>query len=330
MNQNQTLPIWNNLPAALQIRSHRGSVPFSREVLFRSILPSSVDFVQAAKIVMQVENRLQEERGQKFSSDTIAQLVKSNLSEIAGTEEVERLTVWQKFIKSHTPFIIIVNGLPGLGMESLAQSAAFRFGIQAVISSDVLIKFGIRETIDKTFQTDIVKILQKARKKKSTGVLSDEKIKQIFRDSTKNIHRLLNETISDTVRNRGHTLLYGTFFTPHCIDLARLNNEIVYICVTAAILNESEFCKRLKPLSTDEKTDAPVEALWNLQKHLVTESAHYGIPVVKLTHFDSAVSKIMQLAVQEIEKQISKEKLFENALENLRSLLEEVHAPAKH
>ena len=87
---------------------------------------------------------------------------------------------------------------------------------------------------------------------------------------------------------------------------------------------------RDKALQTDEKMDTPIEALWNLQKHLVTESAHYGIPVVKLTHFDSAVSKIMQLAVQEIEKQISKERLFENALENLRTLLEEVHAPAKH
>ena len=72
MNQDQTLPIWNNLPVTLQIRSHRGSVHFSRELLFRSILPSSVDYVQAAKIVMQVENLLQEERGQKFSSDTIA------------------------------------------------------------------------------------------------------------------------------------------------------------------------------------------------------------------------------------------------------------------
>ena len=330
MNQDQTLPIWNNLPAALQIRSHQGSVPFSRDILFRSILPSGIDYIQAAKIVMHVENRLQEEKRKFISSDTIAQLVKSNLSVIAGTEAVERLILWKKFIKSQTPFVIIVNGLPGLGMEDIVHSTAFRFGIQAVISPGALKKIDARGTRDKTLQVDIVNTLRKECKKKSSGNLSDEKIKQIFRDSTKNIQGLLNETIFNTARNKGHALLYGTFFTPHCIDLANIKNEIVYICVTAVVLNESGFYKRLKPLSTDKKTDTPVEALWDLQKHIVTESAHYGIPVVKLTHFDSAVSKIMQLAVQEIEKQISKERLFEDALENLRILLEEVHAPLKH
>ena len=327
----KTLPLWTDLPVALRVRSTRGTVPYSREILLRSILSSGMEPDQAATVVHQLEKHFTSYNKKTVPSRLIRNIIHRIISNTASPEFAERYLFWQKFKKDKRPFILLLFGVPGAGKSALASSVAYRLGIQNVLNADAIANLPIKGINTYKKVSDYAFEFLNQVKENKDFPASEENIISLFIEYAEQSADVLYAVIRSAVYHGINTIIHGSTITPGMVDIRRFHGKVVIVSVTIALPGKNELKRRLDVGAGNKVSVKEVNALWIIQKFLTFRSTQSRIPVIQNLSFDASIAKIMQFCSNHLKNRFSKSGSLEDTIDALRMILADVHAPlSKH
>ena len=332
MKQEKTLPIWEDLPVPLQVRSAHGTAPFSRELLFRSVLPSGIEFDRAVEIVHQTEKLLLEEETKTVASKHIRNVVYNLLTKNITSDAAESYIEWRKFEKDGRPFILILCSAPGMGNEVLASSVAFRLGMQDCLNIDMLTGFAFTKNAPRISAPTTLRALLKRNSGKKAAALPAVNIRNKFKEYARQSPGVMHAAIRIAMKNNVSTILYGSSIIPGSLDLRTIRNGSVFTAVTIAASSKDELSRsadRLGLFTGKHASAGELRILWTIHEFMISEAVQNQIPIVHTVSYDAVVAKIVQICSNHLKKRMSKSGLLEDAVDTVRSILAGVHQPAR-
>jgi len=322
MKRDSTLPLWDNLPVSLQVRRRTVTVPYSREKLYRSLLPCDIAPDYAVKAVKMTEQKIAQEGKSVISTARIRALVTGFLSASAGEEAADSYQVWRNFEKESRPFVLLLCGAPGVGKAALASAVSWKLGIDRIVDFDylscVLHRNGLLRSgrIFNLFFDNLLPV--------SGGFKYLRKNGDIVREFAALGRQLEEETyaaIRSAVEQRTHATLFGSALMPWTLDLRQFSPRAVVFPVTAALPEKASLRK-----GAAEPGYEVSDAFRIIHHYINTQSVRHKIPVIHPVSFDHAVAHLLQLCTRYIKVRLGRAGLLEDALDNLRLILDRVHA----
>lgn len=327
MKHDKTLPLWNDLPIVLRVRSTHGTAQYSREILLRSVLSSGIEPDQAVAVVHQVEKHFASDNKKTVPSRLIRNTAYKCLSNTASPDFAERYMLWRKFKKDKRPFILLLCGVPGVGKEALASSVAYRLGIQNVLNADTLANLSIRSGDSHKKVTKYTFTFLKQNGGYNVTDSSEENIITLFKEYAEQSTNILHTAIRSAVSNSINTIIHGASIIPGMLDIRRFHGDLVIVTATVALPDKNELKRRLNMDAGKNVSVKEVNALWTIQNFLTFLSTQSRVPVIQNVGLDSSIAKIMQFCSNYLKNRLSKSGDLEDTIDMLRMILADVHAP---
>ena len=330
MKREKTLPIWDDFPPVFRVRSAHSTVLFSRELLLRSLLPSGIELDRAVEIVHQTEKHfLSDEKG-TVSSSHIRRIVYDFLMITISHDCAEQYKMWRRFKRDKRSFILLICGAPGVGIETIAPSVAYRLDIQNIINADTLSDFAALRSVQKRKQSEYSLIPPTGRKANNRMTLHT---KSAFQEQVEQSLPVIHAAILNAVRSKVNTILYGSSLIPGLLDIRlpqRDRHDVIITAVTVAAPDKEDLSRlRLKFYKGKKLTVDEVNSLWIIHNYLTALSAQNHIPIIQNSSFDVSITKIVQHCSNNLKSKLSKSGMLEEAIAHLRTILAGVHAPPR-
>lgn len=329
MKHDKTLPLWDDFPPVLRVRSTHGTAPYSREILLRSVLSSGIEPDQAVAVVHQVEKNFASDNKKTVPSKLIRNTVYKCLSNTALPDFAERYLLWRKFKKDKRPFILLLCGVPGVGKAAIASSIAYRLGIQNVLNADMLadLSTGSGDSHNKVSKYAFTFLKQTGGKRYADA--SEEDIITLFKEYVEQSTDILHTAIRSAVSNGINTIIHGASIIPGMPGIRRFHGDVIIAVVTVAISGRDDLRRRLNMNAGNNASVKEVNALWTIQNFLTFISTQNRVPVIQNVGFDSSIAKIMQHCSNYLKNKLSKSGDLEDTIDTLRIILADVHAPQR-
>ncbi|MFC1562145.1 hypothetical protein ACFL4Q_04030 [candidate division KSB1 bacterium] len=322
MEDKATLPIWADLPVALQVRTNTGTESYSREKLRRSLLPLDLPHNTAQDVLRAIEQSLNDELRRTIHSYTIRRIAVQFLSDMVSDDAADTYSLWRKLNSGHRPLAVVLSGISGAGKSALAAACAWKIGADSVIDLDHLTGALIRNKVI-SLPEEIVAVL--FRTENATRIESDEvDERRLIGHVEKTGHLIAKEAVSTILEAAAagtNLVISGSLMLPWLVDLKKLSPDVIVFPVTAAYTDKSDL-KRIY----DRDDDRFLDTLWNLNTYFNTRSVRHKIPVIHYAGHDSSLSMLLQLCTNVLKRRLGREGVLDDSINDLRVILEELHA----
>jgi 2,3-bisphosphoglycerate-independent phosphoglycerate mutase len=125
--------------------------PFSRGLLARSIYATGVDVDRAYRLIMELENGLQEEGILELASEDLARRVGELLEHLEGAEAARRYRMVRGLNRLPRPLVIYLGGASGTGKSTLSLELAPLLRIYRINATDT-----IRQVMRMVFSQEVL------------------------------------------------------------------------------------------------------------------------------------------------------------------------------
>jgi 2,3-bisphosphoglycerate-independent phosphoglycerate mutase len=115
-----------------------GSSPYSRGRHSQDLLAAGLTQDEAAHVSEAIYVELLGDRRTHISSDELRALTYDHIEAELGQAAAHRYDVWQEFMDSNRPLIVLIGGAVGCGKSTIATELAHRLQIVRIQSSDML------------------------------------------------------------------------------------------------------------------------------------------------------------------------------------------------
>jgi len=323
MKTSSTLPLWDDLPVSLQVRSESGMFYFSREQLLKSLLPLNLPPGKTTEIAESIEQKLRSRDKKSVQSSVIRQIVIDELTTLVSQEAAETYAFWRDFRKRKQPFVVVIAGAPGVRLTDLALSLASKLDMQRCIDLDYIASVLIREDLDDSgrIAANGIDFSTGRTDDETTGIDEKTAVGQ-FEAAGVVMDNEVSHAISTSISGALHTVIYGSRVIPWLIDSRKYFPGAVVFPVSLTVAEKNDLESR-----GFRSSETLLNAAWTLNAHISKQSVRHNIPVVHDTGFDAAVSTLVRLCVRYARRRLGSEGVLEDSLETLRAILKEIHSP---
>ena len=113
-------------------------IPFSLEILSRSIESAGISPKKAKKISFHIKKELEELNLYDISRDDLREIVIRHLKKEFTQEYIDSYLIWSKFRKREDSIVVLIGGSTGSGKSTVAAEVAHRLGITRIVSTDMI------------------------------------------------------------------------------------------------------------------------------------------------------------------------------------------------
>ncbi|MGB5649069.1 MAG: ATP cone domain-containing protein, partial [Sedimenticolaceae bacterium] len=107
------------------VRTETDEVPFSVDILSRSLQACAIDRREALETAQQVHEDLRKGEDSVVDHTSLRQIVYARLKEHCSQAAADRFLSWRRFRDSGLPLIVLVGGITGTGKSTLTTELAY-------------------------------------------------------------------------------------------------------------------------------------------------------------------------------------------------------------
>jgi 2-phosphoglycerate kinase len=298
-----------NLPLPVDITIHgkgKGE-PFSKGVLSQSLLAAAIDPNDAFDVARQIERELLLRGIRAIDRTELRDLACQTLARRIGVEAAERYLVWRRYQDPERPVILLLGGAAGVGKTSIALEVAHRLGIGRVLSTD-----SIRQIMRLTLSPEIAPALHgssyDAWKLVPPDNLGDDPVIDGFRDQTAIVSVGVRASMDRAIAENASIVIDGVAVVPGLIDLAPYAGQAEVIFLVVAALDAEAFANRFAARAADGSRRSAhrylehLDAILQIQDHVLESAERHGIPIVENDSFDRAVLLVIRHVTETLRK----------------------------
>ena len=291
-----------------------GHSPFSRGRHGQDLLAAGLSAEEAALVSDAIYVELLGNRQTRITSDELRALTYDKIDAELGTAAARRYDVWQEFMDSNRPLIVLIGGAVGCGKSTIATELAHRLQIVRIQSSDML-----REVMRTMIQPRLLPVLHEstytAWTRGGTADASDEaeadsdRMELLLRgyQAQSDLVSVAGDAVlRRAIRERVSIIVEGVHVQPSFVRRIPTASGAIVVHVTLAVLKK----KRLKSRIRGRSRQAPdrraerylnnFEAIWEIQSLLLDQADHLGVPIIDNDDKETAVQEIVRVVLDSL------------------------------
>ena len=301
-------------PVALEtvlVRDGKQLAPFSRGQHRQSIESSGFSGAEATLVTDGVYESLLKHGIRELSTDQLSHLTYQHLEERFGADSAHRYIVWNEFLRSGRPLLLLIGGTIGSGKSTIATDISHRLDIVRTQSTDML-----REVMRMLIPEALLPVLHtssfKAWKKlpfRDDETPRDLLIKEGFQSQAELLAGPCEAVLNRALGERVSMILEGVHVQPSLLERIPKETDAIVISVMLAVMKPKELRRRLEGRGAHavqrraERYLKHFDAIWQLQSFLLSEADQHEIPIVTNDKKKDASQQLVTIIIEELSRQ---------------------------
>lgn len=292
------------------VRDDKQLVPFSRGQHRQSIESSGFSGADAVQVTAKVYESLLKHGIRELGTGQLARLTYQTLKDDYGSKRAHRYIVWNEFLQSGRPLLLLIGGTIGCGKSTIATDISHRLDIVRTQSTDML-----REVMRMMMPETLLPVLHTSSFKawKMLPFVNDETPRDLlitegFQSQAELLAGPCEAVLNRALGERVSMILEGVHVRPTLLDRIPKETDAIVICVMLAVLKPGELRRRLKGRGAHavqrraERYLKHFDAIWQLQSFLLSEADQYEIPIIPNDKKQDASQQLMAIINRELSR----------------------------
>ncbi len=295
------------------VRSQKRRVPFSVDILTRSLEPCVIDRESAHEVAQKVQQAVQERGEYEIDLPDLRRLIHQSLERSSSTDAADNYLSRLQFEKSGEPLLILVGGTTGAGKSTVSSELAYLLDVVRTQSTDMM--------------REIIKCYLAPRAAPTLGYSSFEAWRGLPAVETPDREResdnptivgflaqfdvvksAVEATIARAVKERHDIIIDGVHILPAKLDLLEAGQNAVVVPVMLAVTTRQQLRKQLSWRSREQPDRGSsryleqLDAIWDLQSFLLKMADETQVPIIANWTIEHSVRDIMQQVTRRIKE----------------------------
>ncbi|MEM7195381.1 MAG: ATP cone domain-containing protein [Pseudomonadota bacterium] len=289
--------------------------PFSRGLLTQRLMNASIPVDEANAVANRIHTALLRENCQQITTDDLIRLAYRDIARNVSKEHAEYYLVWNEFLRSNTPLIIMVGGVPGSGKSTIATELANQLNIVRTQSTDMLREV-MRVLIPERLSPELHRSSFEAGESMDrSGLLQlDDEIALLngYIRQAEMVEVACQAVIKRAISERVSVIMEGVHLRPSLMQQISSDDAIV-IPVTLGVLDKKRLERYIKGRSSRAKKRraerylASLDKIWQLQTLLLSDADNADVEIINNLHRQETISEMIKTIVLTVHTQYKPE-----------------------
>jgi len=256
----------------------------------------------ATTVASDVHDQLMESGKMEISQFEIRKRTHQRILAELGSGYARNYLIWESFMDSGDPLIILIGGTAGSGKSTISSELAHRLQIVRSQSTDLL-----REVMRTVIPETLVPTLHES------SFLAWKKLPEIFHDGSKaesrRIQGFLSQaellgvackaTIERAQKENVSLLIEGVHLLPSFTQSLELEGNPIVVPILMSVLKAKQLKNRIWnrqlqiPNRRAQRYLDNFDAIWEQQSYLLAEADRLGIPIIDNQHRERTIREAM-------------------------------------
>jgi 2-phosphoglycerate kinase len=271
---------------------HKGhGLPYSKGLMAQSLSATGLSLERSFELARAVERRLSEQGWAEIDVAGLSAICEEVLLAEEGEAAVRRLRGWRRLDRLERPLVVLIGGTTGVGKSTLATMLAARLGVNRVIATDV-----IRQVLRAFFTHEAMPTVHYSAFE--AGGISG------YREQSERVGTGIAAIVERAANEARPVVVEGVHVVPGGVH-PRTRDSCVLVEALIVVgdreLHRGHFSYR-RGNRPPERYLARFEDIRRLQDHLWERARSEGVAVIDNENVDEALTRLMQLVLDEVEE----------------------------
>ena len=282
--------------------------PFSRAVHTNRLTICTLSQQRANAITRRIHSRLIREKRNRITTRQLSRMTYQEVHQDLGQQLADGYLIWNDFLSSHTPLIVLIGGVPGSGKSTLATELASRLNVVRTQSTDMLrevMRVLIPQRLSPVLHTSSFQAGQQLHRHDYVDLDDDTRLLDGFARQAEMVEVACDAVIRRAISEQVSIIIEGVHIKPTLLRQIP-NSGAVVVPVMLGVLDRQRLINHLKGRSIHanrrrvEHYLNAMDQLWQLQTALLSEADNAGIHIVNNLHRPQTVSELIAIINQAI------------------------------
>ena len=299
------LVFWDRAPTITSVERQSGTLPFSKEILSRSIQASGLATDRSYQIAQTIESQLIDQRRTHIIHEELEDLTAAVLAKHHSEAYAERYQVWRTWRDMDKPLIILIGGASGVGKTSLAINLASVLHIPRVVATD-----DIRQIMRLMLAPELMpSIHDSSYSALATNIPGLDPNIAGFREQAKAVGVGVRAIMSRSIEENASVIIAGVHLLPDFINVNTISKSVFLVPLCLALSDrpayEERFAKREAeaPGRPMHRYLAHIDKILRIQEHILERSAEYDVPIIEASTAEEVTSSAVMIAAERLQEQ---------------------------
>jgi 2-phosphoglycerate kinase len=271
------------------------SFAYDRGLMASWLMTTGLTPDRAWELARRVEDELAGSGRQRVSLNELRVFAHEVLGERDGDETTERFRQWHDFEQLDRPLVVLIGGATGTGKSTVATQLAHHLGITRVSSTDF-----IRQVLRSVVPDAIAPELSRSSFELDNQASHNGAARHAeFERQAQQVLVGVRATIERAAQEGMPLILEGIHLFPGLVDVHAVPDNLlvpVVLAVGDRTDHERRFALRAGASRRPaERYDEGMEAIRQLQDHVLSTARRTGIPVVENRQPEATVHRVLDL-----------------------------------
>lgn len=286
------------------ISDQEPGLPYSKGLMASTVMVTGLSPYRAYQVAEEIEDRLHEQGRSALTTEELADLAASVITEIAGERYAKNFLRWRDVERLDVPIVILIGGATGVGKSTIATQLAARLGIVRVVATDA-----IREVMRSMFSPELMPTLHTSSFEADTALReppsrSLDALVVGFREQTAAVAVGINALIDRAALEGTSIIIEGAHVVPGFFDVQTHADGIVAVPFVVGVEDEerhrSHFVVRQDTVAQRpaQRYATGFENIRRLQRYVKSQALSHGVPVIPNYGFDQSIAAVIDLVME--------------------------------
>ncbi len=281
------------------------SAPFSRGIHAQRLESCSLPRNKCNAIARLIHSKLIRDKQRKITTDELTATTYRTIGKELGQEYADYYLIWNDFIDSDRPLLVLIGGVPGTGKSTVATELANGLGIVRTQSTDMLrevMRILIPERVSPPLHTSSFNagaVVERADIYAGNAGKDEETLLYGFQRQTELVEVACQAVLQRALNERVSMIIEGVHIRPSLLQhLAK--SDAVIVPVILCVLDKDSLISHIKGrrAQTQQRRAAryleKIEEIWQLQSALLSEADSADIQILNNLDREQTVSELIK------------------------------------
>ncbi len=278
------------------------SVPFSRGMLAQRMESCSLPGAKSNAIARLIHSKLIRDKQRQITTDALTAATHRAIQKELDQHYADYYLIWNDFIDSGRPLLVLLGGVPGTGKSTVATELANALGIVRTQSTDMLrevMRILIPERVSPPLHTSSFNAGRVVGSGDIYTVKDEENLLYGFQRQTELVEVACQAVLQRALNERVSMILEGVHIRPTLLQHLS-ESDAVIAPFTLCVLDKESLVSHIKGrrVKTRQRRAAryleKIDDIWQLQSALLSEADSADIQILNNLDREETVGEIVK------------------------------------